>query len=439
MLKRIHIKGYKSLHDVEVELTPLTVLFGPNATGKSNFLEALQLLAKLATSRTLGQAFDPPHRGKPLESFSFGEQGLRELREQDRVSFSIEADLCLSDDTVTKVNQQLCDMQQHSANGSQANAAGKTSAKVRERNLRYRIEVEMQPGQGLLSVADEYLAALTTKGEPAKNRKPFIEHQQDKLCVRMEGQARPTRYDLHLDHSILSKSHYPPHYPHLAAARHELESWLFYYLEPRECMRAPSPAREVQHIGSRGEDLPAYLNTMKAKKPKQFMILEQAIHMFIPEVTEMDVAVDEFGDAVLQLIESDVAMSTRVLSEGTLRMLGLIALAGVTEPPALIGLEEPENSVHPRRIQLIAKLLKTQTNFRPSQYVVVTHSSVLLDLLDRQCIKVVRKSKGHTLIDPLNAWGPLYKWPDISKAPKLDGEERPISKRILRGDFDASD
>ena len=59
MLKRIHIKGYKSLADVAVSLSPLTLLFGPNAAGKSNFLDALQLLSKLATSRTLKEAFDP--------------------------------------------------------------------------------------------------------------------------------------------------------------------------------------------------------------------------------------------------------------------------------------------------------------------------------------------------------------------------------------------
>ena len=72
MLKRVHIKGYKSLVDVELCLEPLTVLIGVNASGKSNFLDALQLLAGLATSRTLKQAFDPPYRGKPLESFNIG-------------------------------------------------------------------------------------------------------------------------------------------------------------------------------------------------------------------------------------------------------------------------------------------------------------------------------------------------------------------------------
>ena len=40
MLTRIRIKGYKSFHDVEVRLSPLAVMFGPNAAGKSNLLDA---------------------------------------------------------------------------------------------------------------------------------------------------------------------------------------------------------------------------------------------------------------------------------------------------------------------------------------------------------------------------------------------------------------
>jgi AAA15 family ATPase/GTPase len=53
MLTRIRVIGYKSLKNVEVELTGLSVLLGPNASGKSNFLDCLQLLSKLATSRTI--------------------------------------------------------------------------------------------------------------------------------------------------------------------------------------------------------------------------------------------------------------------------------------------------------------------------------------------------------------------------------------------------
>ena len=53
MIRRIHIQRYKSLRDVEVALKPLSVLFGPNAAGKSNFIDAIQLLSRIAASRSL--------------------------------------------------------------------------------------------------------------------------------------------------------------------------------------------------------------------------------------------------------------------------------------------------------------------------------------------------------------------------------------------------
>ena len=88
VLKRIHIRNYKSLRDVEVKLAPLSVLFGPNAAGKSNFLDALQLLSRIAFSRSLKEAFEPPYRGSPLESFAYGRSGFKELLDSPSKSFS---------------------------------------------------------------------------------------------------------------------------------------------------------------------------------------------------------------------------------------------------------------------------------------------------------------------------------------------------------------
>ena len=45
LLKKVHIKNFLSLRDVELSLKPLTVLVGPNASGKSNILNALSLLS----------------------------------------------------------------------------------------------------------------------------------------------------------------------------------------------------------------------------------------------------------------------------------------------------------------------------------------------------------------------------------------------------------
>ena len=439
MLKHIRIKGYKSLHDVEVSLSGLGVLFGPNGAGKSNFLDALQLLSKLGTSRTLKEAFEPPYRGKPIESFTVGERGIRGLIEQEHLVFSIEADLYLSDAVIEFVNKQIRETRRPSG----VSSAGKREGgliEVRERNLRYRVEVEMLPKSGVLRVTDEYLAALNSKGEPTGKRKPFIERQGEKIHLRLEGQAHPTYHDRYLDHTILSKPHYAPHYPHLVATHRELESWLFFYFEPRERMRAVNPIKEVRRIGLMGEDLAAFLRTLKAIEPLQFKALEKALHALLPNIDAIEVDVNDVGEVELRLIESGVAIPARVLSEGTLRILGLLALAGAKEGPSLVGFEEPENGIHPRRIQLIADLLKTRTASEHTQYIVTTHSPLLPNLLPDESLLVVRSSKRATRIDPFgcfSALGVLDRTRNIEQVLDDSRESLPVSERILRGDFDA--
>ena len=439
MLTRIHIDGYKSFHDVEVRLSPLAVMFGPNAAGKSNVLDALQLLAKLGTSRTVKEAFDAPYRGKPLESFTIGERGIRGLIEQERLAFSFEADLHLSDAVVEAVNRDIREIRRPGTEG-QTREGGKALARVRERDLRYRIEVEMLPRSGILRVADEYLAALNSKGEPTRKRRPFIERQGQKLHLRLEGQAHPTYYDRYLDHSILSMPHYPPHHPHLVAARRELESWLFFYFEPRERMRAANPVKEVRHIGLMGEDLAAFLNTLRALAPKQFEAVEKALRVLMPHLDGIEVEVSDLGEAELRLKEGGIAIPARVLSEGTLRMLGLLALAGVKTPPALVGFEEPENGIHPRRIELIAELLKTRASLGQTQYIGTTHSPLLPDRMPDDSLLAVRRIGGRTQIDTFSTWGPLGpigRRDDIDRVLDDDEDVLPVSERILRGDFDA--
>ena len=170
-------------------------------------------------------------------------------------------------------------------------------AGVRERNLRYRVEVEMLPRTGILRVADEYLAALNSRGQPTGKRKPFIErHDGRGLHLRHEGQAHPTYYARYLDHTILSQPHYPPHCPHLIAARCELERWLFFYFEPRERMRAANPVKEVRHIGLMGEELVAFLNTLKAVHPGQFQAVEKALRSLLPNIDGIELDVTDLGE-----------------------------------------------------------------------------------------------------------------------------------------------
>ena len=434
MLTRIHVKGYKSLNDVEVRLPNLAVLFGPNASGKTNFLDCLQLLSKLATSRTLKAAFDPPYRGKPLESFTFGRHGLKGALEQPRLSFSIEVDVHLSDAVAGTVNRRVRELR--GPGGTDSGETGKSVEAIRERNLRYRVVVEMDPRTGLLRVADEYLAALNVHGEPTRRRKPFLSQSGGRLHVRQEGQAHPTYYELGVDHTILSLPHYTPYYPHLVAMRTELENWFFFYFEPRERMRAPTPVKEVRHIGSMGEDLASFLNTLKVLEPRQFDGVERALRIIMPNIESIGLEISKLGEVELTLREGGIEFPARILSEGTLRILGLLALSGAREQPSLIGFEEPENGIHPRRIQLIAELLKTRASYGDTQYIVTTHSPLIPDLVADHQRFICRKKSGSTHIDAYDAWGPLDTQGTIDDALN-DADETTVADRIQRGDFDA--
>jgi predicted ATPase len=402
-------------------------------------LDALQLLSRIANSRSLKDAFEPPYRGTPLESFSFDSEGIPGLLKKEAASFTIEADVELSSALVEWVNQQIREMKRvrssESENGHRAELS-KLSF-VRERNLRYRVEVEVLPKSGILRVADEYLAALNAQGEPTGKRMPFLDQVKGRLHLRMERQAHPIYYERYLDHSLLSLPLYPPHYPHLVAMRQELASWFFYYFEPRERMRAANPVKEVRHIGMMGEELASFLNTLRALEPRQFRAVEKSLHMMIPAITGIDVGVNNLGEVELKVIEGQTPIPARVLSEGTLRVLGLLALGGAKDAPALISFEEPENGVHPRRISLIAEYLKTRAMGSGTQFIVTTHSPTLLDLIPDPSLFVCRKVKGQTVIDPFESWGPLVRTGKIGKALDDEGERLPVSERVLRGDFDA--
>ena len=112
----------------------------------------------------------------------------------------------MSDAVVKAVNRQIREMR-HPHGEVQSNERSKGPARVRERDLRYRIEVEMLPRSGILRVVDEYLTALNSKGQPTGKRRPFLERQDERIHLRLEGQAHPIYYDRYLDHSILSMPH----------------------------------------------------------------------------------------------------------------------------------------------------------------------------------------------------------------------------------------
>ena len=68
MLERLTVRNFKSLVDVTVELPRFAILFGPNAVGKSNLLDAGQALSWIGNACTYFDALGSPF---PVRGYAF--------------------------------------------------------------------------------------------------------------------------------------------------------------------------------------------------------------------------------------------------------------------------------------------------------------------------------------------------------------------------------
>lgn len=295
---------------------------------------------------------------------------------------------------------------------------------------RYRIVLEIQPRSGSLRIVDESLHGLELE-DGFTMRKLWM--GRDRLDMQWDGGG--IRPDSQMNASMFSLLYALPSsalksYWLLRVIHQELASWFVYYPEPRERMRIASPGREVHLIGLRGEEIDALFNTLRNMDEPQFKAVEKALHVIAPSFTGIDVGVNALGEIELSLLQEQTPISVRALSEGTLRILGLLALASTKEPPYLIGIEEPETGIHPHRLGLIAALLQTQAS-DDTQVIATTHSPILVDLIPKESLYAFRRVHGKTAIDPLSR----LEEQRYRKSKRSDAEGISTSRRILRGDF----
>jgi predicted ATPase len=408
VLEKLTVRGFKSLASVEdVELPRLTVLFGPNAAGKSNLIDAIQVLSRLATSRTISDAISDPIRGYPIEAFSFPAGGLARLLGQSAAAFELEATL-----------------------------------RIEKERYRYRVRVRINPASGNLSVEDEHLAALTATGTAKGN--PVIEKVDDQLRIHRKSKpARPRQEPVGLNHTLLSDPRLGgAEYRAVEKCRAEISGWRTYYLDPRVAMRQPRPPAAVQDIGALGEHIAPFLYYLRGEDPKRFASVFRTLRTIVPAVEELNVDLDERrGTLDIRVRQNGVDYSSRVLSEGTLRVLALSALAANPWSGSLLAFEEPENGVHPRRLELIADLLIALCVEQERQIFVTSHSPLLCGIMlrrSRQDPDLIRlfqvwQEAGVTRVEPFEVPGTMFDDSEIARALASESEDAVFEGLVLRG------
>jgi predicted ATPase len=429
MLEQISIKGFKSLKNLEnLRLPRLAVLFGPNAAGKSNFLDALMLLSRTAKSPTLFEAFQEPIRGYPVEQFSFPSGGLTELLKGQSCRFDIEARIVVPDLAPSESYKGRLDELDFNI-------------------FQYRLGIEMDIQSGGLKVFDENLAWLNCPEVP--NPYTFIESRDGFIFLRVFDYAKlqynDEKFPLGVIHTLVSQIPKFDEYDPEEQFQNSLSDWRIYYLDPRVLMRQARPPATVTDIGVNGEYLAPFLNHLRVEAPEVFESFQRTVKALIPSVERIELDLDSRrGTLDIFVRQNGIEYPSRVISEGTLRVMGLCAMVVNPWSASLIAFEEPENGVHPRRLELIAELLANFALERKKQLIVTTHSPLFCSLMlakarqhpDEIGLFATRQTENGSEIRPFTVSEEVLGDPEIMSALSDRGEEGVFESLMMRGMID---
>jgi predicted ATPase len=384
MLTRLKVKGFKSLLDVDVRFGPLTCIAGANGAGKSNLFDAIAFMSALADrpllDAALGVRDDGTRRGTDIRDLFY--------RSGDYVAseMAFEAEMIIprtgTDDlgqpaeaTITFVRYEVRLRLRDSAN-SPLELVSESLEYIKLGDLRERSKKLGFPINKLWS--DSVLAGQRTTHFISTEKGKIKLHQDNK------GSGRATSFSAaSLPRTILSGSN-GAETPTVLLARREMQSWRQLQLEP-SMLRKPSEFTAPMALGSNGAHLPAMLNQLSKDNPDVFVQLTNELNALIQDVRDLWVDVDDTRQiyALKARMRDGSVHSARALSEGTLRFIALAALGLDPTGHGVICFEEPENGIHPSRLQAMLDLLRSiavDTNYavdadNPLRQVIVnTHS-----------------------------------------------------------------
>jgi predicted ATPase len=176
-----------------------------------------------------------------------------------------------------------------------------------------------------------------------------------------------------------------------------IRGWQFVNLNPA-AMGDPSPRRRTDgqiDLASDGFNIAEYLLSIRQKDQAAFDGIVETLQYVLPYGKDLQSAItSELERTVyLQMTEGNFKVPGWLLSTGTLRVVALLALLRHPEPAPLIVIEEIENGLDPRTMNLIVEEIRNAIELGRTQVILTTHSPYLLDLLDLSHIVLVERDE----------------------------------------------
>ena len=351
MITKLAIQHFRSIGDISLDLRPLTVFVGPNGAGKSNIIDAVRFVRD-ALDQSLDQAINDRH-------------GMKNIRQWSPT-----------------------------------------------RPYDVSIELETETDWGKSEMAVRYGFALSSS-------KDAFSVKREGGDVSVKGRIEGLKFIRNLDSAEII---YPDEDPSVKKADsselflssaiifgrariiHALTDFQAYAIYPNT-LREPQKQSNEPHLSTHGDNIASIIKKLRAKRRTDALNeIISGMRQVVPDLE--NVTVQSLGGYIVPRFSIKPEegkghyFDVDQMSDGTLRVLGLLVALYQDPGPGVIALEEPELTVHPGILQMLAEMIREVSQRR--QIFVTTHSPELLDYFDPEDIVAVDYENGETTAGPLD-------------------------------------
>ena len=350
-IESLRVENYRALRRVEFDkLTPMTVLLGPNGSGKSTVFDVFNFLSE-CFQFGLRHAWDRRGRGKELKTR--GSSGpivfdlkYREHRDMPVITYHLAID------------------------------EGNKGPEVVEEWLQWRRGTRGRPFRFLEFARGEGSAVSGEMPDEDDKRIPQKLRSPDLIAVSTLGQFS--------DH------------PRVAALREFITDWYVSYLSIDQTRSQPE-AGPQERLSKGGENLPNVIQYLKEQHPDRLEKIFEVLRQRIPRLERVEAEPMPDGRLLLQIKDApfEQPVLSRFASDGTMKLLAYLTVLYDPEPPRFIGIEEPENFLHPKLLPELAEECRAAAE--RSQLLITSHSPFLLNAMRPEEVRILyRDEQGYT-------------------------------------------
>ena len=349
-IEALSVKNYRALQDLKLkDLTPLTVFVGPNGSGKSTIFDVFAFLAE-CFSVGLRKAWDKRGRFRELRSRGADGPIVIELKYRERPSLPL-------------ITYQL------------AIDEGPRGPYIAEEWLQWR---RKQRGRPFRFLEFREGAGRVVSGEMPDEQDHRVEEKLDSadmLAVNTLGQfAR---------------------HPRVSALRRFITGWYLSYLSA-DYTRSVPEAGAQEKLSATGDNLPNVMQYLVEQHPERLTQILTTLSRRVPRLEKVESQIMADGRLLLQIKDApfERPVLAKFASDGTLKMLAYLTVLYDPAPAPLIGIEEPENHLHPRLLPELAEECRAAA--ARSQLMVTTHSPFFVNgLRPKEVWVLYRDEKGY--------------------------------------------